>query len=237
MRLALAYEYDPYFTLSIARVDPLPHQLEAVYDSFLKLPRIRFLLAVIQAPARPSWPDCLSRSSRSGDSSSTVNPIPQFQIKTVPICGNTRIVLLIRVEESLIYVRPAAASDPVTPDNRAEIDRMYDKRSQFQAAFQSAMEQTWFKNLRWPNPTAHLVACPVLIQEDLTGDFDSDLLSTFQRLAVHLPCYCKELNVVANELRSKNDTTLLPDSHGTACWRSWPISANLEGRSYSTRFP
>jgi superfamily II DNA or RNA helicase len=45
MRLGLAYEYDPYFSLSIARVDPLPHQLEAVYDHFLKLPRIRFLLA------------------------------------------------------------------------------------------------------------------------------------------------------------------------------------------------
>ncbi len=44
-RLGLAYEYDPYFSLSIARVDPLPHQLEAVYDYFLKLPRIRFLLA------------------------------------------------------------------------------------------------------------------------------------------------------------------------------------------------
>ena len=43
--LGLAYEYDPYFSLSIARVDPLPHQLEAVYDYFLKLPRIRFLLA------------------------------------------------------------------------------------------------------------------------------------------------------------------------------------------------
>src|ERR1051325_4396826 len=45
MRLALAFEYDPYFSLSIARVDPLPHQLEAVYEYFLKLPRIRFLLA------------------------------------------------------------------------------------------------------------------------------------------------------------------------------------------------
>jgi SNF2 family DNA or RNA helicase len=44
-RLGLAYEYDPYFSLSIARVDPLPHQLEAVYDYFLPLPRIRFLLA------------------------------------------------------------------------------------------------------------------------------------------------------------------------------------------------
>ncbi len=45
LRLGLAYEYDPYFALSIARIDPLPHQLEAVYDYFLKLPRIRFLLA------------------------------------------------------------------------------------------------------------------------------------------------------------------------------------------------
>jgi superfamily II DNA or RNA helicase len=45
MRLGLAYEYDPYFSLSIARVDPLPHQLEAVYEYFLRLPRIRFLLA------------------------------------------------------------------------------------------------------------------------------------------------------------------------------------------------
>lgn len=44
-RLGLAYEYDPFFSLSIARVDPLPHQLEAVYGYFMKLPQIRFLLA------------------------------------------------------------------------------------------------------------------------------------------------------------------------------------------------
>ena len=44
-RLGLAYEYDPYFSLSIARIDPLPHQLEAVYEYFLGMPRIRFLLA------------------------------------------------------------------------------------------------------------------------------------------------------------------------------------------------
>lgn len=41
----IAYEFDPYFGLSISRVDPLPHQLEAVYDHMLKLARIRFLLA------------------------------------------------------------------------------------------------------------------------------------------------------------------------------------------------
>ena len=45
LRLGLAYEYDPYFSLSIARVDPLPHQLEAVYDYMMKSPRLRFLLA------------------------------------------------------------------------------------------------------------------------------------------------------------------------------------------------
>ncbi|MBM3245586.1 MAG: DEAD/DEAH box helicase, partial [Candidatus Omnitrophica bacterium] len=45
MRLGLAFEYDPYFSLSIARIDPLPHQLEAVYEYFIKIPRIRFLLA------------------------------------------------------------------------------------------------------------------------------------------------------------------------------------------------
>jgi superfamily II DNA or RNA helicase len=43
--LGIAYEFDPYFGLSISRVDPLPHQLEAVYDHLLKLPQVRFLLA------------------------------------------------------------------------------------------------------------------------------------------------------------------------------------------------
>ncbi|MGE5597782.1 MAG: helicase-related protein, partial [Bacteroidota bacterium] len=43
--LGIAWEFDPYFGLSISRVDPLPHQLEAVYDFLLKLARIRFLLA------------------------------------------------------------------------------------------------------------------------------------------------------------------------------------------------
>ena len=44
-RLGIAYEFDPYFALSASRVDPLPHQLEAVYDYLLKLGRVRFLLA------------------------------------------------------------------------------------------------------------------------------------------------------------------------------------------------
>src|SRR5262245_29740213 len=43
--LGIAYEFDPYFGLSISRVDPLPQQLEAIYDCLLKLARVRFLLA------------------------------------------------------------------------------------------------------------------------------------------------------------------------------------------------
>ncbi|HEX9734719.1 MAG TPA: helicase-related protein, partial [Thermoanaerobaculia bacterium] len=43
--LGIAYEFDPYFGLSVSRVDPLPHQLEAVYDHLLQAARIRFLLA------------------------------------------------------------------------------------------------------------------------------------------------------------------------------------------------
>lgn len=51
-RLGLAHEYGPFFALSIARVDPLPHQLEAAYEYFLKLPRIRFLLADDPGPGK-----------------------------------------------------------------------------------------------------------------------------------------------------------------------------------------
>src|SRR3972149_29337 len=43
--LGIAYEFDPFFGLSISRVDPLPHPLEAGYDYLLKLARVRFLLA------------------------------------------------------------------------------------------------------------------------------------------------------------------------------------------------
>ena len=43
--LGIAWEFDPYSGLSVSRVDPLPHQLEAVYDHLLKLARVRFLLA------------------------------------------------------------------------------------------------------------------------------------------------------------------------------------------------
>ena len=45
LRTHLAHAFDPQFAVSVSQVDPLPHQLVAVYKHMLVLPRIRFLLA------------------------------------------------------------------------------------------------------------------------------------------------------------------------------------------------
>jgi superfamily II DNA or RNA helicase len=44
-RYRLASLYDPLLAMHTSKVDPLPHQIEAVYGHALKLPRIRFLIA------------------------------------------------------------------------------------------------------------------------------------------------------------------------------------------------
>lgn len=44
-RIKLGYAFDPYFAVWASRVDPLPHQLEAVYGVLLKRPKVRYLLA------------------------------------------------------------------------------------------------------------------------------------------------------------------------------------------------
>jgi len=44
-RIRLGYEFDPYHAVNISQIDPLPHQIDAVYNHILKKPRIRFLLA------------------------------------------------------------------------------------------------------------------------------------------------------------------------------------------------
>jgi superfamily II DNA or RNA helicase len=44
-RIRMSYEFDPLFAVGVSKIDPLPHQIEAVYDYLLKKPRIRFLLA------------------------------------------------------------------------------------------------------------------------------------------------------------------------------------------------
>ncbi len=45
LRIRLAYLFDRHFAIGVSQIDPLPHQLEAVYDYLLRQPRIRFLLA------------------------------------------------------------------------------------------------------------------------------------------------------------------------------------------------
>ncbi len=44
-RIRLAYQFDPQLAVSTSQVDPLPHQIEAVYRYVLESPRIRFLIA------------------------------------------------------------------------------------------------------------------------------------------------------------------------------------------------
>jgi len=45
IRYRFASDYDPWLAMNTSKVDPLPHQIEAVYGVVLKMPRIRFLLA------------------------------------------------------------------------------------------------------------------------------------------------------------------------------------------------
>ncbi|MGQ9555757.1 MAG: DEAD/DEAH box helicase, partial [Anaerolineae bacterium] len=44
-RIRFAYQFDPLYAVNVSQVDPLPHQIEAVYHHILPNPRIRFLLA------------------------------------------------------------------------------------------------------------------------------------------------------------------------------------------------
>ncbi|HPK06709.1 MAG TPA: DEAD/DEAH box helicase family protein, partial [Aminivibrio sp.] len=44
-RYRFASEYDPLLAMNTSKVDPLPHQIEAVYGYVLQLPKIRFLIA------------------------------------------------------------------------------------------------------------------------------------------------------------------------------------------------
>lgn len=44
-RYHFASTYDPLLAMSTSKVDPLPHQIDAVYGHVLRMPKIRFLLA------------------------------------------------------------------------------------------------------------------------------------------------------------------------------------------------
>ena len=102
-RLGLAYEYDPYFSLSIARVDPLPHQLEAVYEYFLALPRIRFLLADDPGAGKTIMAGLLLKELKIGKRG--VRDIPAFRAQAEAFAE--RFIALQRAE----FVRLGALGD------------------------------------------------------------------------------------------------------------------------------
>ena len=54
-RIDIAFAFD-MAALAVSNIQPLPHQLEAVYGCFLREPRLRFLLADDPVPVRRSWP-------------------------------------------------------------------------------------------------------------------------------------------------------------------------------------
>lgn len=44
-RIRNAFQFDPLYAVNVSQIDPLPHQIDAVYYHVLRNPRIRFLLA------------------------------------------------------------------------------------------------------------------------------------------------------------------------------------------------
>lgn len=45
IRYRFASDYDPWLAMNISKIVPLPHQIEAVYGTVLKVPRVRYVLA------------------------------------------------------------------------------------------------------------------------------------------------------------------------------------------------
>ena len=62
-RIRLAHLFDPVLAVHRSLVDPLPHQITAVYEEMLPRQPLRFLLADDPVPARLSWPVSSSRNS------------------------------------------------------------------------------------------------------------------------------------------------------------------------------
>ncbi|MCJ7761496.1 DEAD/DEAH box helicase, partial [Candidatus Bathyarchaeota archaeon] len=44
-RIRFAFQFDPLYAVNVSQIDPLPHQIDAVYHYILRHPKIRFLLA------------------------------------------------------------------------------------------------------------------------------------------------------------------------------------------------
>ena len=61
-RIRLAYLFDPALAVHTSVVDPLPHQITAVYETMLPRQPLRFLLADDPGAGKTIMPACSSRS-------------------------------------------------------------------------------------------------------------------------------------------------------------------------------
>src|SRR5690625_6869356 len=64
-RIRSAFQFDPLFAVNCSIVDPLPHQIEAVYNYLLPLPRMRFLLADVTGSGKTIMTGLLIKELRS----------------------------------------------------------------------------------------------------------------------------------------------------------------------------
>lgn len=62
-RIRMAHLYDPLFAVSVSKIDPLPHQLEAVYEYMLPQPALRALIAMW---VKDPWAKNQLRAGRNG---------------------------------------------------------------------------------------------------------------------------------------------------------------------------
>jgi hypothetical protein len=62
MRIRLASLHNPTLAVSSREIDPLPHQIRAVYEEMLPRTPLRFCSPTTRVRARPSGPTCTPRS-------------------------------------------------------------------------------------------------------------------------------------------------------------------------------
>gem|GEM_PF-2129878 len=66
-RIRFAHQFDPLLAIHVSQIDPLPHQIEAVYHYILISSAALGSAScwpMIRAPAKRSWPASFSKSSR-----------------------------------------------------------------------------------------------------------------------------------------------------------------------------
>jgi hypothetical protein len=65
-RIDLAFLFDPMMAVHTSNVEPLPHQITAVYESMLPRQPLRFVLADDPGAGKQSWPASTFANSSCG---------------------------------------------------------------------------------------------------------------------------------------------------------------------------